>query len=80
MHVLFHGWATECNIVVCVCTCMLGRSILTQAEGIQSVKCVIQTFTRCFWRELALLRPRVRLVTLSEESLGMNVLAVSVFI
>ncbi|XP_072243841.1 Fanconi anemia group C protein [Leuresthes tenuis] len=34
------------------------RSILTQAEGNQSVKCVIQTFTRCFCRELARLQPR----------------------
>ncbi|KAM4576807.1 Fanconi anemia group C protein isoform 2-T2 [Odontesthes bonariensis] len=34
------------------------RSILRQAEGNQSVRCVIQTFTRCFWRELALLQPR----------------------
>ncbi|XP_008282273.1 Fanconi anemia group C protein [Stegastes partitus] len=34
------------------------RSILKQAEGNESIKSLIQTFTRCFLRELALLQPQ----------------------
>ncbi|KAM9742960.1 Fanconi anemia group C protein [Menidia menidia] len=34
------------------------RSVIKRAEGNQSVKSVIHTFTRCFWRELSLLKPQ----------------------
>ncbi|XP_034727517.1 LOW QUALITY PROTEIN: Fanconi anemia group C protein [Etheostoma cragini] len=36
------------------------RSVLKQAEGNESVKCVIQTFTNCFLQELALLQHETR--------------------
>lgn len=37
------------------------RSVLKQAEGNESVKYLIQTFTGCFVRELALLQHQVGL-------------------
>ncbi|XP_047446943.1 Fanconi anemia group C protein [Mugil cephalus] len=40
------------------------RSVLKQAEGNESVKSLIQTFTRCFMRELALLQPQAMSVSM----------------
>lgn len=42
---------------VCVHTCH--RSFLKQAEGAESVHCLIHTYTRCFLRELALVPHQV---------------------
>lgn len=45
-----------------VSACVSDRSILKQAEGVEPVKHLIQTFTSCFLRELALLQNQVGLI------------------
>uniref|UniRef100_A0A3B4FNB2 FA complementation group C n=1 Tax=Pundamilia nyererei TaxID=303518 RepID=A0A3B4FNB2_9CICH len=49
--------AQHCSIFLVVND--IFRSILKQAEGNESVKTLVQTFTKCFLRELALLKPQV---------------------
>ncbi|XP_005722434.1 Fanconi anemia group C protein [Pundamilia nyererei] len=48
--------AQHCSIFLVVND--IFRSILKQAEGNESVKTLVQTFTKCFLRELALLKPQ----------------------
>nr|XP_020449402.1 Fanconi anemia group C protein isoform X2 [Monopterus albus] len=48
--------AQHCSIFLV--TSDIFRSILKQAEGNKSIKFLIQTFTSCFLRELALLQPQ----------------------
>lgn len=47
---------THFNVFI---ACVSDRFILKQVEGSGIVKCFIQTFTRCFLRELALLPQQV---------------------
>lgn len=44
---------------MCVCVHMCYRSFLKQAEGTESVHCLIHTFTRCFLRELSMVPHQV---------------------